>query len=79
MARSEKRKKGLSKFGIWGGWSVEGRGETMGSARVEVVRAGILRLVTSHPSVFSRANIQCVQLTEFTELGNWDSYSEGSE
>ena len=55
------------------------KGETMGSARVEVVRAGILRLVTSHPSVFSRANIQCVQLTEFTELGNWDSYSEGSE
>lgn len=55
------------------------KAETMGSARVEVVRASILRLVTSHPSVFSRANIQCVQFTEFTELGNWDSYSEGSE
>lgn len=55
------------------------KAETMGSARVEVVRASILRLVTWHPSVFSRANIQCVQFTEFTELGNWDSYSEGSE
>lgn len=55
------------------------KAETMGSARVEVGRAGILRLITLHPGVFSRANIRCVQLIEFTELGNWDSYSEGSE
>ena len=77
MARSEKSEKGLSKLGS--GVGGELKAATMGSARAEVVRASILRLVTSHPGVFSRANIQCVQFTEFTELGNWGSYSEGSE
>ena len=74
MARSEKREKRLSKCGIRSGWSVAGRdhGLCNGSSRQG-------RLITSRPGVFSRAQIQCVQLIEFTELGNWDSLSEGSE
>ena len=77
MQGQRKAKRGFPSLGS--GVGGELKAATMGSARAEVVRASILRLVTSHPGVFSRANIQCVQFTEFTELGNWGSYSEGSE
>lgn len=74
MARSEKRENRLSKCGIRSGWSVAGRDHGLCKGRS---RQG--RLITSRPGVLSRAKLQCVQLIEFTELGNWDSHSEGSE
>ena len=66
--------KRLSKFGIRSRWSVAGRDHGLCKGRS---RQG--RLITLCPGVLSRAKIQCVQLIEFTELGNWNSHSEGSE
>lgn len=48
--------KGLSKCGITSRWNVEA--ETMDSGKVEVSQAGTLRLITSHPGVFTRADAQ---------------------
>ena len=52
--RSEKGRKGLPKFGVRSRWSVEA--ETMDSGKKEVSQAGALRLITSHPRVFTRAD-----------------------